>query len=395
MCAAVRSCISSRNDAYEDAIAINRPGAALLRATHDGTASLPIRQAATLEGGLTTCPHAVREATGMAFFEPTRSQKKEDPLTAPKPPRPDGPDIELPARWSNDDWVACFASLRRGKAAGPTGIVAEMLRALPPTVTAAMGWLLDSFMLLGTFPPSFLHGNIYPIPKKGAISASDARPIALLELPLKLLTGRVQYHVRKQLEKRKRFSDMQFGFRKGRGCPQAISQLLCVIEDAKHNHRSLHVALIDLRKAFDSVEPWSLLQAYARAGLSPELTACMACLDGTGTASVITPSGLSRPRPVERGVRQGETLSPTKFIMWLNLWLETVTHFPGYRLRNGPMISVIAYADDIAIVAESAARLQAILSSLCLFLLAHGVKLNADKSYYVTTQTGHVQPLDV
>ena len=391
----LRACIAHRNDVYEEAATLGRPAAALNKATHDGAATLPIRQAVTPEGGLSTCPRFVREATGRAFYEPTRSRKLPDEGATLPSRVPNDPPISLPPRRDREAWIECFATLRRGRAAGPTGIVAEMLRALPSSIAAIMGWLLDSFMMAGFFPPSFLHGHIYPIPKRGATSAADARPIALLELPLKMLTSRVQHHVRGKLEKHNRFSRLQFGFRKGRGCAQAISQLLSVLEDAKQYRRPLHLVLVDLRKAFDSIEAWSLRQAYARAGLSDDLARFMACLDGTGTAAVITPTGLSSPRKVERGVRQGETLSPTKFILWLNLWLETAELLPGYKLRLGPMISIVAYADDIALVAESAHHLQAILSSLCMFLNAHGVEINPGKSHYVTNATGRAPPLDI
>ena len=69
--------------------------------------------------------------------------------------------------------------------------------------------------------------------------------------------------------------------------------------------------------------------AYEAAGISPELQRVMAALDGTGTAEVITPAGMALPRPVERGVRQGEVMSPTKFILWLNLWLSSAEYLPG------------------------------------------------------------------
>ena len=392
--ASIRACITVRNDAYEAAVQLNKPAHMLARAMHDGSAVLPIRQAVTPEGGLTTCPATVREAVGKIFYEHTRSRKREDARVAPMPLRPPGPDITLPGRRSKDDWAACFLATPRGKAAGPSGLVPEMLRALPPSMASTMGWMIDTFMLAGVHPPSFLHGNIFPIPKKGALSALDARPIALLELPLKMLTYRVQIHVRAALEKFGRLSASQFGFRKGKGCPQAVAQLLSVLEDAKQYKRRAHIVLVDLKKAFDSVEPWSLLQAYHRAGFNAELTRCVSLTDGRGTASVITPTGLSSPRPVERGVRQGETLSPLKFILWLNMWLETVSTFPGYTLHNGgPSISVIAYADDLALIGESREHVQALLSSLCLFLSAHGVSFNPEKTYYVTSQKGAVQAL--
>ena len=260
-----------------------------------------------------------------------------------------------------------------------------MLRALPVEAWGALGWILDTFMLTAEFPPSFLHGHIYPIPKKGAASVADARPITLLEVTLKCMTHRVQAHLQQYLEHTQLLSTHQFGFRKGRGCPQAIAVLIGAIEDAKARQRELHVVLVDIRKAFDSVETWSLRRAYEAAGLAHDLIKFLSAMDGTGTASCITPSGLSQPRPVERGVRQGEVLSPTKFILWLNMWLQEVQDMEGYTMSNGVRVHIVAYADDIAIIGGSREQVQALLRSLSKFLCDHGVAFNPDKTHYVTT----------
>ena len=81
------------------------------------------------------------------------------------------------------------------------------------------------------------------------------------------------------------------------------------------------------------------------------------------------------------GVRQGEVLSPGKFIMWLNPWLEMVAKkYPsaGYLLEDGTRVLLLAYADDIAILTKSHAEMQEIMDSLMEFLKYHGVTLSAD-----------------
>jgi hypothetical protein len=67
--------------------------------------------------------------------------------------------------------------------------------------------------------------------------------------------------------------------------------------------------------------------------------------------------------------------------MWLNPSLEMVYRkFPnaGYRLKDGTRVLLFAYADDIAILTDNHADMQAIISSLCEFLHFHGVTLSAD-----------------
>ena len=73
-------------------------------------------------------------------------------------------------------------------------------------------------------------------------------------------------------------------------------------------------------------------------------------------------------------MRQGEVLSPLKFITWLNPWLKHIANkFPeaGYVLQDGK-------ADDIAIGTHSHEMMKAITDDLCDFLRYHGVTLSAD-----------------
>jgi hypothetical protein len=89
------------------------------------------------------------------------------------------------------------------------------------------------------------------------------------------------------------------------------------------------LCLVDLTKAFDSLSPQSLAQAYREAGLSKKSVTFLGSIDGKGMAQVLTPFGPTEKLLIKWGVRQGEVLSPPKFIAWLNPWLDT-------RPRNSP-----------------------------------------------------------
>jgi hypothetical protein len=95
------------------------------------------------------------------------------------------------------------------------------------------------------------------------------------------------------------------------------------------------------------------------------------------------------------GVRQGEVLSPLKFITWLNPWLKHISAaYPevGYTMADGTRVTLLAYADDIAIITDSHASMQLIMDDLCDFLRYHGVTLSVDddpsesKTKYMTNR---------
>jgi hypothetical protein len=122
-----------------------------------------------------------------------------------------------------------------------------------PSSTMILQW--------GLTPDIFNLGYIFPIPKKGTFTPEKSRPISLLEVYLKLLTRIVNRRLVHSLLDEGYFSDTQFGFLAGRSCPDAFHILLGAIEDAAERQREIHLCLVDLTKAFDSLLPQSLAQA--------------------------------------------------------------------------------------------------------------------------------------
>ena len=263
-------------------------------------------------------------------------------------------------------------------APGPSGVSAALLRLLPYPTLALLLRILNLSLQWGVIPKAYQHANIYPAPKKGKLALDNCRPISLLEVPLKLLTRVVNERLLGAVTANGYLSHNQWGFRPGMSATDPYHVLLGAVEDAKEFKNPIHYALIDLTKAFDSIEPWSLQQAYEQAGLSPATCAFLSSMDGKGSAQVITPFGLSPSFSVGRGVRQGETLSPLKFLLWLEPWLHQANSLPdiGYTLKGGTKIHSLAYADDMALADHTHAGVQHLMDSFTEFLDYHGVTIS-------------------
>ena len=87
-----------------------------------------------------------------------------------------------------------------------------------------------------------------PIPKKGnAKEFSNYHTIALIsnssKVMLKILQARLQQHVNCEL------SDVQAGFRKGRGTRDQIANIHSIIEKAKEFQKNIYFYFIDFAKA--------------------------------------------------------------------------------------------------------------------------------------------------
>ena len=96
------------------------------------------------------------------------------------------------------------------------------------------------------------------------------------------------------------------------------------------------------------------------------------------TASVVVNGVRTTPFPIATGVPQGCPLSPllfNLFISSLSSYLDTIPGLTGAGFL-GVSIRRLAYADDIAILAESAAALQLALDHIHKWATAWGLSLS-------------------
>ena len=104
--------------------------------------------------------------------------------------------------------------------------------------------------------------SFIPIPKKGiAKECSNYHTIALIshssKVMLKILQARLQQYVNHE------FSNVQAGFRKGRGNRDQIANIPWIIEKAREFQKNIYFCFIDYAKAFDCVDQnklWKILQ---------------------------------------------------------------------------------------------------------------------------------------
>ena len=128
-------------------------------------------------------------------------------------------------------------------------------------------------------------------------------------------------------------------------------------------HKPLHVAYVDFKAAFDSVDRSALWSALSTVGLPSPIVNLIIDFH-TGTTSRISIAGhLTPPFSSFSGVRQGCVLAPSLFCLVMDLVLKAA--HPASISLAGSNFSDFDYADDVAIVdhilvslSSSLARLQ-------------------------------------
>src|SRR2546425_8699159 len=136
-----------------------------------------------------------------------------------------------------------------GKAAGPSGVAADMLKAAGE---AEVKWVTDTcneVVRSGVVPADWRRSwmvNVYK-GKGDAIECSSYRGIKLLDHVLKVLERVLEARLRKTAK----IDDMQFGFSPGKGTTDAIFIVRQVQEKLLGKHKELWMAFVDFEKALD------------------------------------------------------------------------------------------------------------------------------------------------
>ena len=175
--------------------------------------------------------------------------------------------------------------------------------------------------MTGKFPTQMKTAIVVPLFKsKEREYVNNYRPILLLLTISKLLEKLVYKRVYGFLNETKQIYDNQYGFNAGHSCENAISEVLGEIVKTLQNGKTTVCILLDLSKAFDSLEHDMIFKKMDRYGIKANsLKWFESYLKGrhiqvkckTGQAS----KTFSDLYEVDYGTAQGSCLGPLIFML--------------------------------------------------------------------------------
>lgn len=289
-------------------------------------------------------------------------------------------DIEI----RKEDIMEEIGKLKMGKAAGPDKVSNEMIRNMSNVQIEILTEIMDAIRTSKKIPKSWKESTTILL-FKGKGDKADLmayRPIALLPCLYKIYSAIQNKRLTKWMEENKISTENQHGFRKGTDTADAAAELIAIIQHAKDTGKPLHVALLDIAKAYDSVEHWAMKETLEAYGLNQnDVDILMDMITGSETR-FDTAYGLTGKVAAGAGVRQGDTISPVLYLLFLNpllIWLETSGI--GYQIGNKTTTNK-AFADDMALISGSKKGIETLMNRVNRFMEYNRVTINATKSQY-------------
>ncbi|PFX14284.1 Ankyrin-2 [Stylophora pistillata] len=159
-------------------------------------------------------------------------------------------------------------TLPQNKAHGSYSLPIRILRSAKHVISQPLSIIINKSLECGTYPSKLKLAEVIPIHKNDDESdPSNYRPISLLSVVNRIFENMMYHRLKCFLEKRDILNDSQYGFREKRFTEHAILDIISQIENNMDKKMSSCGILIDLRKAFDTVDHSILLQKLNHYGI--------------------------------------------------------------------------------------------------------------------------------
>jgi len=278
-----------------------------------------------------------------------------------------------------DDIHAAICQQKKNKAAGPDGLQAEAFIYGHARLHAHLSILFSLLFKHRYAPDKFAQSTIVPLVKcKGGdlTDVNNYRAIMLSNSITKILETALINKILSSAD-----SDAyQFGFKKNHSTAHCTNLLKQTVEYYTKRGSHVFACFIDFKKAFDRVNYWKLFNKLIDDGISVDIVAMLSYWYSHQHVNVRWHNNVSDSFSVENGTRQGGILSPYLFTRYIRELLCSIINTRTGCNIGGMMLNILAYADDIVLLAPSWVAMQDLIDVLSVNIEEIDMVCNVDKT---------------
>lgn len=263
-------------------------------------------------------------------------------------------------------------------AVGADGIPVKFLKCILPSALLPLTHIFNDCLTKSYFPREWKRALVLPLPKVHSPSSmADLRPISILSCTSKALERIMCNQMSTFINSNRCLSRFQSGFRPRHSTQTALVKITQDICESLEDKRQCTLVLLDLSKAFDSINHMLLCQKLKLLfNFSDSAVALIKSYLHERSQSVTLNGESSLEKELIRGTPQGSVLSPLLFSLFIN------------DISDGLTCDYHLYADDLQIYASSPIskldecfeRINRDLTQIRLWTAANGLLLNAGKT---------------
>ncbi|KAF7835780.1 ribonuclease H [Senna tora] len=286
-----------------------------------------------------------------------------------------------------------FFLMKPDKAPGPDGLPTMFFQRFWPVVKNDLIACIKSFFDRGFILKELNQTMITLIPKNQSPEQfKDFRPISLCNVVVKIISKVLVIRMQSIMERI--IAPNQNGFVKGRAISDSIllaSELMTFIHKARRVKTNWCAFKLDIHKAYDKLS-WDFLHAVMIRMAFPHkiIQVIMQCVTTVSYSLMLNGQQAGNFQP-QRGIRQGDPLSPYLFLLCSNILScmlhkeELMNKLQGIQFgRRGPRISHLMYADDtILFFKADPQNCSSVKKTLDTYARLAGQVLNKDKSIVI------------
>ena len=281
------------------------------------------------------------------------------------------------------DVINVMKKMKLGKCPGPDGIHMEALHYGGKRLCTLLCLLFNMCMKTGYLPSQLMSAVIVPLVKckTGDLSDVDNYRAITLSNSISKIIESLLFEIIETVDD---IDDYQFGFQKGVSTAMCTDVFKSTVDYYRRNGSHVFCCFIDFKKAFDRVDYWLLfckLVDSNNSELCCAATRLLAFWYSHQQVFVRWQNTYSRCFNLARGVRQGGILSPYLFKLYVRDLLKVVVKSCIGCNIAGWFINILAYADDMVLLAPSWRGLQCLLDIIDKAAVDIDMSFNTKKRY--------------
>ena len=296
-----------------------------------------------------------------------------------------------------EEVVKQLKTMAGGKAKDDAGLVAEMLKGAGLGLLELIAEVFSDVMQLNAQEPSYWkESRFIVLHKKGDAQLPDNyRPISLLPILYKLFSRVLHERLKECLKKSS--SVGQAGFMAALSCDDHLFTTMMLVEGSDEWQTPLWIALVDFRKAFDSIEHDSLWAALSDQGCPAVYVRLLENLYKDQSAKIVADK-ISSSFKLKRGTKQVDPISSTLFNSSLEQVMRPLKEKWAKRTAgvvvNGESkerLTNLRFADDLMLIGNTLGQVQQMLGELSEEAKKVGMQMHMGKTKILGNATGWAQ----